>query len=104
MGHRVLPHRSLEPLQTTHSPLADDRAVMVGSSSFATPVSFKMLCSQVSGGALLVCVCEKVNISRLESQLGGVLMFFGLFLFIFHRVFYIVKVLQSSVIKDGQGR
>lgn len=48
IGQRVLPQRSLEPLQTTHKPLLEALAVIVGPSSGLTPVFRKMSCNQVS--------------------------------------------------------
>lgn len=79
-------------MQTTHSPLLDDRAVMVGISSLAMPVLSRTSCSQVSEEVLLARVCKNVNLSRLESRVGGILMFFGFVQSMSDRVFYIGKM------------
>ena len=62
IGHRSFPHRRLEPLQMTQSPLVDDRAVMVGTASSPIPVPFSTACSHVLEYGLGLWVWENVNL------------------------------------------
>ncbi len=86
MGHRSFPHSHLEPLQITHNPLVDDRAVIVGTASSPIPVPLSTACSHVFEYGLGLCVWENVNLLSFRMGVSGFIMFSE------ERLFYITKV------------